>query len=137
MTTHAFAPRFDLSNVFLPARAPVATESSPDVSEACFALVASGPAVSPEEVESHVDAVEVTVRWGSQVLSVSHLDNGESFYVGEGADLALPEDVLGATRAPIVLARGAGAVVVVPRGARGSITTRGGDSETFSSLTAR
>ena len=82
----------------------------------------NGPPVPADEVESHVDAVEVTVRWGSQVLSVKHLANGKSFYVGEDADLALPEDVLGATRAPIVVSRGAGTYVVVPRGARGHVT---------------
>ena len=124
MTTTAFAPRFDLSNVFMPA-APAAAESSPDAPSACFALVKSGPAVAADEVESHVDAVEVTVRWGSQILSVSHLENGKSFYVGEGSDLALPEDILGATRAPIVLARGPATYVMAPAGARGSITMKG------------
>jgi hypothetical protein len=131
MTTHAFAPRFDLSNVFLSARAPIAEESSADATEQCFALVKSGPAVSADEVESHVDAVEVTVRWGSQILSVSHLEHGKSFFVGEATDLALPEDVLGATRAPIVLSRAGGTYVIVPRGARGSVSMRGGESETF------
>ncbi|HSO35440.1 MAG TPA: AgmX/PglI C-terminal domain-containing protein [Labilithrix sp.] len=137
MTTTAFAPRFDLSNVFMPARAAIAEETVAGSSEACFAFVKNGPPVPADEVESHVDAVEVTVRWGSQVLSVSHLESGKSFFVGDGADLALPEDVLGATRAPIVVARGAGAYVVVPRGARGSVATRGGESETFAAMAAR
>ncbi len=137
MTTHAFAPRFDLSNVFLPARAPIAEESAADATEPCFALTKNGPPVSADEVESHVDAVEVTVRWGSQVLSVSHLGHGKSFYVGEGADLALPEDVLGASRAPIVVARDGGTYVVVPRGAQGSVAMRGGESETLTSMVAR
>ena len=140
MTISAFAPRFDLSNMFLPSRAPVApaaSESSADAREQCFALVANGPPVAAEEVESHIDAVEVTVRWGSQVLSVSHLKHGKSFYVGEGADLALPEDVLGASRAPIVVSRSGGTYVIVPRGARGSVTMRGGESETLSSMVAR
>jgi hypothetical protein len=138
MTTHAFAPQFDLSNIFLArSGAPVAAESSADATTPCFALVKNGPPVSADEVESHVDAIEVTVRWGSQILSVSHLAGGKSFYVGEGADLALPEDVLGASRAPIVVARGAGAYVVVPRGARGNVSMRGGESETFTSMAAR
>jgi hypothetical protein len=140
MTTHAFAPRFDLSNIFLPARETLgASDATPQArdSESSFALVKSGPPVSADEVESHVDAVEVTVRWGSQVLSVKHLSNGKSFYVGDDSDLALPEDVLGATRAPIVVARGAGTYVVVPRGARGHFTMKDGESQSFDSASAQ
>jgi hypothetical protein len=139
MTTHAFAPRFDLSNVFAPARDTLQDQRIAEATEleSSFALVKNGPPVPADEVESHVDAVEVTVRWGSQVLSVKHLDSGKSFYVGDDADLALPEDVLGATRAPIVVARGAGAHVVVPRGARGGITMRDGQAESFAAMSAR
>ena len=138
MTTTAFAPRFDLSNVFLPARETLGVSQAATQardSEASFALVQSGPAVSAEEVESHIDAVEVTVRWGTQVLSVQHLSSGKSFYVGDGADLALPEDVLGATRAPIVVSRATGTYVVVPRGARGHFTMRGSDAQSLDSAT--
>ena len=139
MTTHAFAPRFDLSNVFMPARETFADDTLVDATEqeSSFALVKNGPPVPADEVESHVEAVEVTVRWGSQVLSVKHLAGGKSFYVGDDADLALPDDVLGASRAPIVVARGAGAYVVVPRGARGHVTMRDGSSEDFASMAAR
>jgi hypothetical protein len=141
MTTSAFgpfpAPRFDLSNVFAPARDTVAEQTLAEATEPSFALVKNGPPVPADEVESHVDAVEVTVRWGSQVLSVAHLANGKSFWVGEGADLALPEDVLGASRAPIVVSRGQGTCVVIPRGARGSVLMRGGESEPLESLEAR
>ena len=137
MTTSAFAPRFDLSNVFAPTRDTLAEERFAAATESSFALVKSGPPVPADEVESHVDAVEVTVRWGSQVLSVAHLANGKSFWVGEGADLSLPEDVLGASRAPIVVSRGQGTYVVVPRGARGSVAMRGGDTETITSLETR
>ena len=138
MTTHAFAPRFDLSNVFLPARETLGVShavAQAQDSEASFALVKSGPPVSADEVESHIEAVEVTVRWGSQVLSVKHLSSGKSFYVGDGADLALPEDVLGATRAPIVVSRATGTYVVVPRGARGHFTMRGAEAQSFDSAT--
>ena len=137
MTTTAFAPRFDLTNVFLPARITLAEGSSAEASETCFALTKNGPPVPADEVESHVDAIEVTVRWGSQVLSVSHLEHGQSFFVGDGAELAIPEDILGATRAPIVVARGGSAFVVVPRGARGSVATGGGRAETLADLAAR
>jgi hypothetical protein len=139
MTTHAFAPRFDLSNVFMPAREVFADDTLVDATEqeASFALVKNGPPVPADEVESNVEAVEVTVRWGSQVLSVKHLASGKSFYVGDDADLALPEDILGASRAPIVVARGNGAYVVVPQGARGHVTMRDGTSESFASMAAR
>jgi hypothetical protein len=132
MTASAFAPRFELSNLFAPTRAPIAEPTEPS-----FVLVKSGPPVTADEVESHVSAVEVTVRWGSQVLSVAHVASGKGFWVGEGADLALPEDVLGASRAPIVLSRGNGACVVVPRGARGSVATRGGERESLEALLGR
>lgn len=138
MTTSAFgSPRFDLSTIFAGAPNTFAAEPSADATESSFALVSSGPPVAADEVESHVNAVEVTVRWGSQVLSVRHLEHGKSFFVGEGADLALPEDVLGASRAPIVVSRGQGTYVVVPRGARGSVTTGGGERESLASLEAR
>ena len=124
-TTSAFAPRFDLSNVFL-SREPVAVAD--EAGESSYALMKSGPAVNADEVESHVDAVEITVRWGTQILKVSHLDRGQSFYVGEGGELALPEDVLGAAKAPIVLARGSGAVVIAPACSHGTVTLRGASS---------
>jgi len=139
MSTHAFAPRFDLSNVFLPARETLAESTIAEArdSESSFALIKNGPPVAADEVESHIDAVEVTVRWGTQVLSVKHLSSGKSFYVGDDSDLALPEDVLGATRAPIVVSRGAGTYVVVPRGARGHFTMRDGEAQSFDSASAQ
>ena len=50
------------------------------------AAATSGPAVSSEETESHTDAVEVKVTWGSQVLSLSHLEGDKGFSIGEGGD---------------------------------------------------
>ncbi|MBS2016452.1 MAG: AgmX/PglI C-terminal domain-containing protein [Deltaproteobacteria bacterium] len=124
MTTHAFAPTFGLQNIFAPKldRAAMTEELSADATEQTFALVKSGPPVPSDEVESHLDAVEVTVRWGTQILSAKHLDKGESFFVGEGTELALPEESLGSAKAPIVQARGEGAVVVLPPNARGTVT---------------
>ena len=131
MTTHAFAPRFDLSNVFMPARdtfADAAEASAADSTEQCWALAKNGPPVSADEVESHVDAVEVTVRWGTQVLSVAHLGSGKSFYVGDDSDVALPEELLGAARAAIVQARVGATYVVVPPSGRAVVTMRGDQS---------
>jgi len=138
MTTHAFAPQFDLSNIFAPARAPFAEAARDEErGETTFALIKQGPPVAAEEVESaHIDAVEVTVRWGTQVMSVTHLEKGKSFFVGEGSELSLPEEVLGAERAPIVLARGEGAVVVFPRTATGTVSIKGGETRSIAALVA-
>jgi hypothetical protein len=49
-----------------------------------YTLVKSGPDVSPDEVEvPHLQAVEVMVLWGTNVLHVSHLTPPRNFYVGE------------------------------------------------------
>src|SRR5262245_6034113 len=98
MTTNVFASPFARPfNPFL-ANDDVAVEAADievvDVHNVSYALVQNGPAVSSEETESHTDAVEIKVTWGSQVLSVSHLDSRNakknSFSVGEGADFELP-----------------------------------------------
>lgn len=136
MTTHAFAPSFGHVNPFMP-QTREAVAVAVDTGEPSFALVQNGPPVAAEEVESaHLDAVEVTVRWGSQILAVSHLDKGKSFWVGAGAALALPEELLGAERAPIVFARGELVSVIVPRGARGSVARQSG-VESIGDLVAR
>ena len=57
-----------------------------------YTLVKSGPDVSPDEVElPHLQAVEVMVLWGTNVLHVSHLTPPRTFYVGEeqGKNFAL------------------------------------------------
>jgi hypothetical protein len=126
MSTNVFAPSF---NPFIANAAPAIIEEDTlvdfDGAEASYALVKSGPEVSADEVESaYVDAVEIKVRWGTQVLSISHLDGGKSFFVGEGSDIALPEETLGASRAAIVLARDGGTYVVVPAGAHANVTQK-------------
>ena len=125
MSTHAFAPTFDLTNPFLAEPRAQYGEETTELSEPCYALVKTGPDVHPDEVESHVDAVEVRVRWGNQILSVAHLAKDKSFWVGAGADLALPDDVVGSERAPIVLRRGEATFVIVPQGATGHVSGRG------------
>ncbi|AKU96916.1 putative abductin-like protein [Labilithrix luteola] len=137
MTTHAFAPSFDLVNPFMP-QAREAVAVAVDTGEPTFALVQNGPPVAAEEVESaHLDAVEVTVRWGSQILAVSHLDKGKSFWVGSGSELALPEELLGAERAPLVFSRGELVSVIVPRDARGTVSRKGAGAESIVDLIAR
>ncbi len=133
MTTSPFAPAHfvDLEDLFAP------TPLEEDASEASFVLVKTGPAVPAHEVESGLDAVEVTVRWGNQVLSVAHVAAGKSYWVGDGTELALPEDVLGASRAPIVMSKSGVTSVVVPNGAQGSVARHGADRESLASLEAR
>jgi hypothetical protein len=89
-----------------------------------YVMTKSGPDVNPDEVElAHVPAVEVMIMWGDVVLHVQHLTPPRNFYVGEeeGKNLAcdyfIPQEKLGTTRAPIVLAgQGLGvSLVVLPR----------------------
>jgi hypothetical protein len=88
-----------------------------------YSMLKSGPDVSPDEVEiAHLSAVEVMILWDTNVLHVSHLTPPRSFYVGEEmgeknrCDYFIPSETLGTTRAPIVVARGLGAaLVILPR----------------------
>jgi hypothetical protein len=59
MSTHAFANPFRPYNPFIASNDDtlVEIEDVADAREASYALVQSGPAVAPEEVESHLDAV--------------------------------------------------------------------------------
>jgi pSer/pThr/pTyr-binding forkhead associated (FHA) protein len=97
-----------------------------------YTLIKSGPDVAPDEVElAHVQAVEVMVLWGTNVLHVSHLTPPRNFYVGEeqgknfSTDFFIPSEKLGTTRMPVVLADGGSISVVIPAGARGSIEIPG------------
>jgi hypothetical protein len=97
-----------------------------------YSLIKSGPDVSSDEVElAHVQAVEVMVLWGSNVLHVSHLSPPRNFYVGEelgknfSTDFFIPSEKLGTTRMPVVLADSGSISVVIPPGASGSIEIPG------------
>ena len=113
------------------AAAPVAMATSSDEDEDPehfqYGIVASGPPVSPHEVEAPESAVEVVVMWGKQVLHVEHLVPFRTFYVGESEgklqpDYLIGSDVLGTSRMPVVVAAGGGAAAVIPQGATGSVT---------------
>lgn len=89
-----------------------------------YVMMKSGPDVNPDEVEiSHVPSVEVMIMWGDVVLHVQHLTPPRDFYVGEeeGKNLAcdyfIPQEKLGTTRAPIVLAAPMGGInmVILPK----------------------
>ena len=97
-----------------------------------YTLVKSGPDVSPDEVEvPHLQAVEVMVLWGTNVLHVSHLTPPRNFYVGEdagknfGCDFFIPSERLGTTRLPVVLGDRASVTLVIPPNARGYIDIPG------------
>jgi hypothetical protein len=97
-----------------------------------YTLIKSGPDVSSDEVElAHVQAVEVMILWGTNVLHVSHLTPPRNFYVGEeqgknfSTDFFIPSEKLGTTRMPVVLGDGGSISVVIPAGARGSIEIPG------------
>ncbi|NLE85220.1 MAG: AgmX/PglI C-terminal domain-containing protein [Myxococcales bacterium] len=99
-----------------------------------YALVPAGPEVPAAEVElPNVDAIEVLVLWGTNVLHVAHRAITQGFFVGDASgaepcDFVLPPDVLGTPRLPLVLGSGAGpdgveapARLVLPPGATGSL----------------
>lgn len=135
MSTSAFAPTFGLANPFAPHVAPSFEEEIALPGEdASYALIASGPPVAADEVESDVDAVEIRVRWGSQLLSVSHVGAGKSFFVGDGSEVVLSEQTLGASRLPLVAFRGAQAVVQVPPRATGVVARAGGGRSSLAEL---
>ncbi len=98
-----------------------------------YTLIKSGPDVNPDEVElPNVQAVEVMVLWGTNVLFVEHLTPPRNFYLGEEGgknvvtDFFMPAEKLGGvTRMPLVIASGGGAAVVIPQGAKGTIDVPG------------
>ncbi len=109
-----------------------------------YTLVKSGPDVSADEVEiPHLQAVEVMVLWGTNVLHVSHLTPPRSFYVGEEqgknftTDFFIPSEKLGTSRAPVVLADGSGISLVLPSGAKGSLEIAGQGKMTLDEARAK
>lgn len=125
MSTQAFSSPFARPfNPFLPTSEDtlVEIEEVVDAHNVSYALVQSGPSVSAEEVESHLDAVEVKVTWGTQTLSLTHLDGQKkkSFTIGEEGDFAVPHvDTLS-----VVDYRGNVAYVVIPENASGTVSAK-------------
>ncbi len=101
-----------------------------------YSMMKRGPAVHADEVEGHAAAVEVLVKWDQNTLHVSHESPPRSFFVGEeaGCHYFVPSQVLGTTRAPVVMARGMSvAVVLLPR-SRGTVSIPGQETVTFEDL---
>jgi pSer/pThr/pTyr-binding forkhead associated (FHA) protein len=109
-----------------------------------YALIRSGPDVSPDEVEiAHVASVEVMTVWDSNVLRVDHLTPPRSYFVGEElgdkkatCDFFVPSEMLGTTRAPIVVANGVSASLVILPRSSGTVDIPGQAKVTLQDLIA-
>ncbi|HEX7664676.1 MAG TPA: AgmX/PglI C-terminal domain-containing protein [Polyangiaceae bacterium] len=108
-----------------------------------YQLVKSGPEVSADEVEvAHLASVEVMIMWDTNVLHVSHLTPPRSYFVGEeqmgnvGCDYFIPSETLGTTRAPIVIARGVSASLVILPRTKGWVEIPGQGRQTLADLIA-
>jgi hypothetical protein len=109
-----------------------------------YALVRSGPEVSPDEVEvAHVASIEVITVWDSNVLHVDHLTPPRSYFVGEEigddktvCDFFVPSEMLGTTRAPIVVADGVNASLVILPRSNGSVDIPGHGKVTLQDIIA-
>ncbi|HJL04437.1 MAG TPA: TonB family protein [Polyangiaceae bacterium LLY-WYZ-15_(1-7)] len=101
-----------------PTPAAAEPEPTPDPDAVRYGVVASGPPVSPAEVEAPEEAYEVVLQWGESVLHVEHVPPGARFVVGEaeGADYLIGADVLGAPALTLV----EGGQVSVPANAEGA-----------------
>src|SRR5262249_61997609 len=93
-----------------------------------------------EVEQAHVSAVEVLVKWDTNTLHVAHLSPPRNFYVGEeqgpnnACDYFVPSEVLGTTRAPVVVARGVSAALVMLPRSTGTVEVPGQGTLTFQDL---
>ncbi|HRI68820.1 MAG TPA: AgmX/PglI C-terminal domain-containing protein [Polyangium sp.] len=124
---------FGQNNPFATPKPPAHDEVPHDAPEGSYTyqLVKSGPDVPNEEVETPTASVEVMILWDQMILHVAHLTPPRSYYVGEEksntfkCDYYVPQEKIGTTRAPVVLASGGSiAVVLLPR-ATGTIELAG------------
>ncbi len=102
-----------------------------DPEQVRYGIVATGPAPSPDEVETGDRALEVVIMWGdNEVLKVDHLNPVRSYYVGEAtdakgiaeADYLIGSELLGTAKQPVVVESGGTGAIVIPQGATGDIT---------------
>jgi TonB family protein len=109
-----------------------------------YGLIATGPAPSPDEVETGDRALEVVVMWGDNaVLNVEHLNPVRSYYVGESTDakgkpdtdFLIGAELLGTSRMPVVVDAGGTGAVVIPQGATGEVAI-GNDRMSLNDLVA-
>jgi len=100
-----------------------------------YQIIKSGPDVPSDEVESPATAVAVRILWGRNLLQVEHLDPPRSFYIGEddtagknkalAVDYNVPQEKLGVSRAPIVIAGAGSAAAVILPNATGTVEVNG------------
>lgn len=114
-----------------PFAAPAAAPVRAVAAEVVHGIVARGAPVAADEVETAEDALEVVVMWGdTNVLHVDHVCPPRAYVVGEPGDgepvdWLVGRETLGAERLPIVTDGPAGPAVLVPPGARATITEGG------------
>jgi hypothetical protein len=106
-----------------------------------YAMVKTGPDVNPDEVEvPHLASIEVMILWDTNVLRADYLTPPRSYYVGEEygdktpCDFFLPSETLGTTRAPIVVARGVSASLVILPRSTGTVEIPGQGTVTLADL---
>lgn len=97
-----------------------------------YALVKNGPDVPAEECEVPVSSLQVLVRWGTSVLALSQMTPPRSFFLGEESaskepsDCLIPAELLGASRAPLLLVDAGGTLkLVLLAGMKGRIEIPG------------
>jgi hypothetical protein len=100
------------------------------------AIAAPPVAIDADEVEdASLDAIEIKVVWGGDVVHVAHVSAGGAFTIGEsGCDFALPAETVGAARLPLVRERGGELWALVPNGATGSVRAKGEGARTVEDL---
>lgn len=106
-----------------------------------YSMVKNGPDVNPDEVEvPHVASVEVIISWDQNVLHISHLTPPRNYYVGSESgpqnaiDYEVPEATLGTTRAPVVVAHGVSASLIMLPRSTGYVEIPGQGRVTFADL---
>jgi TonB family protein len=122
-----------LPNPFAPPPASTSSRSLDDVDlstidpeKLTYGVVASGPPVDPNEVETSEQALEVMVMWGKSVLHVDHFKPARTFWIGEPegkeeVDYLLSPDIIGTQRMPVCVVNGGSLAMVFPQGATGEV----------------
>jgi hypothetical protein len=97
---------------------PDAHAGNPGAEAAYVMLRTTGPLDEKECEDPLLEAVEITVLWGTSVLHVAHLSPPRPFYVGHGAnvDYLLPPELAPFERAAIVEVDGGVVRAVAPHG---------------------
>jgi hypothetical protein len=97
-----------------------------------YQLIKRGPDVNAAEVElPDVQAVEIMVLWGNNVLSVAHLTPPRSYYIGErddekkACDVLIPSEKLGTGRQPLILVEAGLVSLILAAEAKGFIELPG------------